>query len=122
MEHTPVLPAVLDPASQVSSSVKFLFQLSPSSLNGLQPTLDLPGFLVEVGQLLLELLFVQVVLPALFLDEDLDLMSQEPKPRIAVHAAFPVLQFARPDGSDDHLLRKSVLLPGRLIAQRGSLL
>jgi hypothetical protein len=37
-------------------SVKFLHQFSPSPFNGFQAGCEFPGFGVEVGQLLLELL------------------------------------------------------------------
>jgi len=51
---------VIDPSLQVQLSVKLLVQLGLSPLDGLQSTIDLPGSLVEVGQLLVELLHVQV--------------------------------------------------------------
>jgi hypothetical protein len=40
----------------LASFVEFLHQLSPSPFNGLQASLELSGFLVDVGQLVLELL------------------------------------------------------------------
>ena len=54
---------VISPWASVPSFVKFLHQLSPSPFDGFQASFDLPGFLVEVGQLLLELLLVQALCP-----------------------------------------------------------
>jgi hypothetical protein len=59
------------------SSVEFLRQLSPSPFDGFQATLDLPGFLVEIGQFFLELFLVEVILPALLHDERLDFVPQQ---------------------------------------------
>src|ERR1019366_9408580 len=100
-------------------SVKLLHQLSPPPFDGFQANREFPGFGVEVGQLLLELLLVQVVLPALFSDERFDFVPQQPIPGIAVHVAFTELQLARSDRCDDLLLRQAQLLPSRLVAQSG---
>ena len=39
-----------------------------------------------------------------------------------MHAGFPELQLARPDGRDDFLLRQTKLLPSGLVAECGSFL
>jgi len=72
-------------------------------------------------RLLLELLRVQVILPALLADQGSYFVPQQSKPRIAVHVAFPEPQLARPDGRNDFLLSQTELLPGGLVAERGSL-
>jgi hypothetical protein len=65
------------------SSIKFLGQFSPPPFDGFQASLDLSSFLVEIGQLLLELLLLQPIFTALFLDEGFDFVPQKPKPRLA---------------------------------------
>jgi hypothetical protein len=110
------------PVGTSLSSVKFLRQLSPSPFNDFQASLELPGFLVNVGQLFLELLLVQVILPTRLLDKGFDFVPQQPKPRVAVHVAFPKLQFSRSDGSNDLRLSQAKLLPSRLVAESSSLL
>jgi len=101
------------------SSVHFLLQLSPSPFDGFQASCEFPRFRVEVGQLLLKLLFVQVIRPALLSNEGFDFMSQEAKPRVTVHAAFTELQLACSYRSDDLWLRKAEFLASRLVAQSG---
>jgi hypothetical protein len=103
------------------SSTEFLRQFRPSPVDHFQPSLQFPGFLVEVGQLLLEFFLLQMILPALLTDQGLDFVPQQPKPGIAVHAGFPVLQLARPHGCKDFLLGKSEFLPSGLVAEGGSL-
>lgn len=58
-------------------------------------------FLVEVGQFLLELLIVQMILPALLRDQGFDFLSQQPEPRVTVHVVLSELQLACPDGGND---------------------
>jgi hypothetical protein len=58
------------------SFVEFLHQLSPSPFDGFQTSLELSGFLVDVGQLLLELLLSQSILSALVPDEGFDFVPQ----------------------------------------------
>ncbi len=113
---------MIDPWPHVpASSAKFLHQLGPSPFDGFQPTLDLPGFLVEIGQLLLEFFLVQVILPALFPDEGFDLLPQQPIPRLPCMLPPRYCSFPARMASNLHL-RQAKLLPGGLVAQRGSLL
>lgn len=59
---------------------------------------------------------MQVALPARLGNQGFDFVPQKPKPGVAVHVAFPVLQVARPDSHNDLLLGQTKLLPGRLVA------
>jgi len=55
--------------SRSASSLQLLHQLGPPPFDGLQTSFQLPGLLVDVGQLFFELLLVQMVFPALFWQE-----------------------------------------------------
>jgi hypothetical protein len=93
-------------------SAKFGHQLRPSLFDGFQATLDLSGFLVQIGQFLLELFPVQASLAALLADQGLDFVPQQPESRIPVHVVLSKLQLASPNSSDDFLLRQAEFLPG----------
>jgi hypothetical protein len=67
-----LLAALDDECLALSSFAKFFHQNSPSPFNGFQASLDFSGFLVEVGQLFLQLLPVKVILPAVLGDESFD--------------------------------------------------
>jgi len=88
--------AVFDSMSS-KLSVEFLHQFSPSPLDGFRACCMCPGFFIEVGQLLLQLLFVQTVRPDFVLDEGFDFVPQQPIPQVAVYVTFTELQLTRSD-------------------------
>ena len=87
------------------SSAKFLREFSPSPFDDRQSGFQLPGFLVDVGQLLFELLPVKVVRAAFLLDQGLDFVPYRRNQGLPCMLLFPVLQLASPDGGTDFLLR-----------------
>lgn len=85
-------------------AVEFLLHLNLSPLDGFQASGELPAFLVEIGQLLFELLLLQVGQPTLISDERFDFVPQQPISGISVHTAFTELQLARSHCGEDFLV------------------
>jgi hypothetical protein len=98
-------------------SLQFTFSLFQDADLYLQPL----EFAVDPRQFSLCLLVPQTVVAVFLLHKCFHFPPEEPKPRVAMHRALPVLELANLDCADNFVLCQPELLTRRLVAKRRAL-